>query len=58
MRVIRPEVLADNIIQVLLTYEEADKHDESELSTLQEQEPIFVHWVEQILDHARRQYFY
>ncbi|GAX86113.1 hypothetical protein CEUSTIGMA_g13526.t1 [Chlamydomonas eustigma] len=52
----RKSPTVDNV--VLLTCEEADKHDETELSTLQQQEPLFVNWVQKILDHARRQYFY
>ena len=47
----------DNV--VMLTSEEADAHDKVEdLGQLRREEPEFVHWVESIVDLARRQYFY
>lgn len=44
--------------QVLLTHEEANEHDQTNLEELKKKEPQFVAWVESVLDHARRQYLY
>lgn len=44
--------------QVLLTHEEADTHDNTDLDTLKREEPEFYAHVERVLTKARNEHYY